>query len=289
IDPITGEMVVFRYDIEAPFLTWAVVAADGTMAQPETIIDGVDRSFMIHDFAITERFLVLTVAPAVFDIDAMLAGGPMLAWKPELGVRIAVIPRDGVGQIRWFETDPFWVWHYANAYEVDNTIRMDFPQWNAPGFLTPGTLITGQYARAVLDLDAGTIEIEVLQDAMAEFPRIDDRRLGRQHRYVILTAGSGTIALAPGEHDALCRMDIESGTWEQYESGGAIGETVFAPRVGSTGELDGYYLAFVNSVTDDHTSLDIWDAASFPNPPRARIHLPQRVPNGLHGNWFPVA
>ena len=34
IDPVTGEMVVFRYDIVAPFLTWAIVAADGSVATP---------------------------------------------------------------------------------------------------------------------------------------------------------------------------------------------------------------------------------------------------------------
>ena len=27
IDPVTGEMIVFRYDVEAPFLIWAIVGA----------------------------------------------------------------------------------------------------------------------------------------------------------------------------------------------------------------------------------------------------------------------
>ena len=62
-----------------------------------------------------------------YDIDAMLAGGPMLSWQPDLGMRIAVIPRDGSGPVRWIETDAHWVWHYANAYEIGNTISMDFP------------------------------------------------------------------------------------------------------------------------------------------------------------------
>jgi carotenoid cleavage dioxygenase len=61
---------------------------------------------------------------------------------------------------------------------------------------------------------------------------------------------------------------------------------VFAPRPGSTDELDGYYLAFVTKLADDRTVLGVWDAADFPGPPRATVHLPQRVPNGLHGNWF---
>ena len=31
IDPVTGEMLLFRYDVEAPFLIWAVVGPDGTV------------------------------------------------------------------------------------------------------------------------------------------------------------------------------------------------------------------------------------------------------------------
>jgi carotenoid cleavage dioxygenase len=65
-----------------------------------------------------------------------------------------------------------------------------------------------------------------------------------------------------------------------------VGEPVFAPKPGATGELDGYYVAFVNALDAEHTTLDVWDARTFPAPPVARLHLPQRVPNGLHGNWF---
>ena len=75
-------------------------------------------------------------------------------------MRIAVIPRDGSGPVRWIETDAYWVWHYANVYEVGNTIAMDFPHWNVPGFLTPDTEVTGTYVRSVLDPARGTIEFE---------------------------------------------------------------------------------------------------------------------------------
>ncbi len=137
IDPVTGEMVVFRYDITEPYLTWAVVAADGTMAVPETPVESVDRGYMVHDFAVTEHHVVLSLGPTVFDLEAMAQGEPMLAWKPELGMRIAVIPRSGSGPVRWIETDAYWVWHYANAYEVGDTIRLDFPLLGHGGL--PGT------------------------------------------------------------------------------------------------------------------------------------------------------
>jgi len=68
--------------------------------------------------------------------------------------------------------------------------------------------------------------------------------------------------------------------------GAVIGEVVFAPRPGGTAELDGYYLTFGTSLDDGHSALYVWDADAFPWPPRARVRIPQRVPNGLHGNWF---
>src|SRR5262245_50327837 len=62
VDRASGEMVVFRYDSEAPFLSWAVVDASGTVTRPPTVVEGVDRGFMIHDFVLTERHVVLIIA-----------------------------------------------------------------------------------------------------------------------------------------------------------------------------------------------------------------------------------
>ncbi len=40
IDPVTGEMVVFRYDVSEPYLTWAVVGADGSVTRPPAEVPG---------------------------------------------------------------------------------------------------------------------------------------------------------------------------------------------------------------------------------------------------------
>jgi carotenoid cleavage dioxygenase len=287
VDPTTGEMVVFRYDVTEPFLTWAVIGADGTVTRPATAIQAVDRGFMVHDCAITGRYLVLFLGPAVFDLDAMAAGGPLLRWEPELGMRIALVPRDGVTPTRWIETDPFWVWHVANAYDDGSRVVVDYPRFNTLAFLDRDGLPGGRYTQAVLDPEAGTMQDTTIHDGISEFPRIDERLLGRRHRYVTVGAASGP-ALTSGEHDVLCRADLTTGAWETYETGATIGEVVFAPRPGGTDELDGWYLTFGTSLDDGHSALWVWDAGDFPGPPRARVRIPQRVPNGLHGNWFPA-
>src|SRR5688572_31555066 len=45
VDPTTGELVLFRYDVEEPFLTWAIVGADGEVAVPPQPLD-LDRPHM---------------------------------------------------------------------------------------------------------------------------------------------------------------------------------------------------------------------------------------------------
>lgn len=286
VDPATGETVVFRYDVEAPFLTWAVIGADGTVTRPATTVDGVDVGFMIHDCAITERYLVLIIGPAIFDLESMAAGGPMMKWEAERGTRIALVPRDG-SAVQWLDAEASWVWHIANAYDDGDTVVVDHPRWSTLSFLLPNMPSVGTYVRRVLDPKAGTATTTVVHDGPSEFPRIDDRLAGRKHRYVVVGASSGKSG-TKGEHDVVCRLDLETGEWVTHDAGAAIGEVAFAPRPGGTDELDGWYLTFATPFDRDHSALYVWDAADFPGPPRARVRTPQRVPNGLHGNWFPA-
>lgn len=287
-DPATGEMVVFRYDVEAPFLTWAVVAADGTVSRPPTPVEGVDEGYMIHDFAITRRYVVLVVSPLQFDLGAMFSGGSPLAWKPSLGTRIALIPRDG-GPTRWAHTDAFWAWHYANAFDDGDVVQLDLPCSSSPkmaiGDADPAPL-TGGFTRATIDPAAGTVELHRLDDHVLEFPRIDDRLTGLRHRHLVVAGRSTDPRVRPGEHDQLYRYDMDAGTSVRLDAGAAAGEAVFAPRAGGTDELDGYYLTFATDLDADRTSLWVIDAADFAAGPVAKVRMPHRVPNGLHGNWF---
>jgi carotenoid cleavage dioxygenase len=302
VDPLTGEMVVFRYDIEEPYLTWAVIGPDGKVIRPPTTVEGVDSGFMIHDFAITEHHLILTIGPAQFDLDAMLTGGAVLQWKPELGTRIAVIPRDGSSGPMWIHTEAFWVWHFANAYELYSSgatdatsdelrIVVDFPWWSTLGLgladADAGPM-RGAFTRATLIPSRGAVELEHLDEVATEFPRIDDRLVGHEHRYLTVAAVSGRHELVRGEHDRLIRYDMQTGRSDAFDCDGVIGEVTFAPRPGGTEELDGFYVGFATSFGKDRSAWGyVWDASEFPTDPVAKVSIPQRVPNGLHGNWFP--
>jgi carotenoid cleavage dioxygenase-like enzyme len=136
IDPRTGELFAFCYTFAAPYLTWTVVRPDGT-ATPPRPVDGLERPAMIHDMALTERYLVLVVAPLFFDLATARRGGSMLTWQPDTGTRIALVPRDG-GPVRWCSGEAFWLWHTVNAHDAGDTVVLDYVEWSQPEGVVPG-------------------------------------------------------------------------------------------------------------------------------------------------------
>lgn len=289
IDPRTGEMVVFRYDIAEPFLSWGAVAGDGTVTTPLQPID-VGGPFMIHDFAITESSVVIFVGPLAFDFDAMFSGGGLLSWKPELGMRIAVVDRR-TGALRWIHTDAFWVWHFANAFDRTapggrHEIVVDYTDWSRPGLLAPGDdPMTGGICRATLDPAAGTIRVDRHSDRLADFARIDDRLIGQEHGSFVVTAS--TPDHRAGQHNEVIHVDAATGATSSWDGGTSdFAELCFVPAPGGDAEA-GSYVTFSTDRETLESDFVVFAADDIAAGPIARIPLPHRVPAGLHGNWFP--
>lgn len=290
IDPESGEMILFRYGLEEPYLYWASIGADGRLLRSPEVIAEIDRGYMIHDFAITRDYLVLIINPATFDLEKAAQGASPLAWEPDRGTRIAIVPRGPQGgKIRWIETKAFWCWHYANAWQEGPEIVTCFPWWSHLAFGVPGAEpARGEFVRARIDPAAGNIRFEVLDDRPTEFPRVDDRHQGRPTRFVTVVHGS-PAARESRTHDELFRFDVMRGTVAEHRfPGQAIGEAVFAPKTGTSEEGAGYILTFATDRATMASSFVILDAQDFSGEPVAIVRLPQRVPLGLHGIWCPL-
>ena len=57
-------------------------------------------------------------------------------------------------------------------------------------------------------------------------------------------------------------------------------------REGTTAEDDGYLLTYAHNPDRGASDLVILSATDFCGDELARIHLPVRVPLGLHGSWI---
>ena len=293
IDPVTGELVFFGYDVMGPpWLRYHVVDATGALVRSEDIEIG--GPVMVHDFAITERHVVFFDLPVVFDFELVGKRFPF-SWKPEYGARVGVMPRDGgSADVVWADVEPCYVFHPLNAYEDGDRIVVDVARHptmfardhNGPADGEP-TL-----DRWTIDPTARKVVEERLDDHPQEFPRIDDRLAGRRHRYgygttfAVDPAGGGGAGLRIG---GLLKHDLHAGTTTVWDPGPgrSAGEAVFVEDGPSAGEDEGWLLSVVYDGERDGSDLVILDARDFGADPVATVRLPQRVPFGFHGSWVP--
>lgn len=287
IDPTTGEMFVIRYDLVAPFLAWGAVGADGVATKPLEAID-LDGPHMVHDFVLTADHVVICVMPVQFDLTAMLTGaGDPLAWDGAQPTRIAVLPRSGTAaDVRWFDVEPFWAYHFANAFEDGDQICVDFARFHHFA-LGPSQGQSGGACRLRIDLRTGATSLTDLDDRICEFPRVDDRLQTLDHRrFTASTKAPGSHHLHAGEFDVLLQVDTHTGDVAEWSSPGkCFGEVAFAPAEGSE-PGEGYLVTFQSDVATRAAEWIVLDASDVAAGPIASVELPFRVPNGLHGNWF---
>lgn len=287
IHPVTGDLFALSYDLVSPTVRIHHIGPDGILRRSFDVT--LSAPSMIHDFVLTERHIVLLIGPAVFDMAAMMEGKSFLQWREQLGTRIAVMPLDG-DSVRWFETDPFFVFHFANGFERGSDIVVDYVQHEKlhVGHGKPNT-VPPTLRRLVLDTASGRIKRQSWFDKVAEFPRIDDRRTAIAARYVYaptltdtLTGGNGASAT----FNCLLRIDTETGDVQRHDFGNRIaGEAVFIPRGES--ERSGWLATYVYDPETETSEFVLLDAEGIDDGPVLRLRMPQRVPQGLHGTWVP--
>lgn len=211
------------------------------------------------------------------------------SWNPKYPARVGVMPRDGGNaDVRWFDVEPCYVFHPLNAYDSpeDNTIVLDVvrhPKMFATDHLGPNegppTL-----DRWTVDLSAGKVREERIDDHDQEFPRIDERLTGKRHRYGYApTVGEGLDGGA-----TLLKHDLVGGNsvTRSFGDGKSLGEFVFHPSSPTAAEDDGVLMGYVYDAATDRSELAIVDAGTLQD--IASIKLPHRVPAGFHGNWVPA-
>jgi carotenoid cleavage dioxygenase len=284
VDPVTGEMLFFGYDVFGPpFLRYHVVAANGQLVKTEPV--SIPAPAMIHDWAITSTRVVFFDLPVLLDLDRR----PFpFAWHPENGARVGVMPRAGKDEdVVWIDVDPCFVYHPLNAYDdADGNVVVDVPRYPEM-FVTqdtgPGATSPPQLERWVIDPEHRRVSTEVLDDAGQELPRIDDRQVGRVHRYGYTMEISAEWEIGNG----LRKHDLVTGTVERHDGGGglAFGEPIFVPASPDAGEDEGWVLSVAYDAATDSSALSVIDATDFAGPPVAVVRLRRRVPYGFHGIW----
>lgn len=290
-DPETGELHAVSYYWGRPVLEYTITDRQGHVRHRVDI--PVEDGPMVHDCSLTETTVVLYDLPVTFSFDAVAAGRSFpYEWNPAHPARIGLLPREGhADDVVWFEVEPCYVFHPLNAYDDGDTVVLEVvrhPKMFDRDKLGPNDGPPTLW-RWTVDRVAGRVREEQLDDTPIEFPRVDERVVGRRHRF-----GWGTGLGVEGDDitfrgGGFVRYDLTTGAHETVDFGPGRhpGELVFVPRTADAAEDDGWFLTLVHDRAEHRSELVVLDAAALGDGPVARVHLPLAVPLGFHGNWIP--
>ena len=83
-------------------------------------------SSMVHDWAVTENFVVFPIIPLTASLERLKAGGPLYVWDGSEDVYLGVVPRKG-STVRWYRGTNRFASHIMNAYDDGRHIHIDTP------------------------------------------------------------------------------------------------------------------------------------------------------------------
>ena len=257
---------------------------------------------MVHDMAVTERYLVVPLPPVSLNFSSPVADGPRrFALKPGEPLRLLVMDKNDITKRRVFELPPQMVFHVGNAHETaDGQIVLSYIGAPDAWFLDQGAVAlmsakpsaTGHLSTqfATLDMNSGKAHVQAVAGEV-EFPRIDPRRIGLPARWLLTGASWRTFA---DRRNALLHglqlLDTQSGRTQRFDYGEhmVVEEHILVPKPGKSGELDAWLLGTTFDARRQATVLNLLDAAHIADGPIAQAVLPYMLPLGFHGNFTPT-
>ena len=310
IDPKTGNMVAIGYaasGICSDDVTCMEVSPSGELVREKWF--KVPYYCMMHDFGITEDYLILHIVPSVGSWERLEQGKPHFGFDTTMPVYLGVIPRrDDLKQedIRWFKRDNCFASHVLNAWQEGTKIHFVTPE--AKNNMFPffpdvhdapfnGMEAMSKLTDWVVDLASNGEEFDAivpLTETASEFPRIDDRFTGVKNRYgwslemdmrrpVEIRGGSAGGALM----NCLFLKDLQTGAEQHWWCGpvSSLQEPCFIPRSKDAPEGDGWIVQVCNRLDEHRSDLLLFDALEIEKGPIATIRVPIQLRFGLHGNF----
>ncbi|MBA0852235.1 hypothetical protein Goshw_002904 [Gossypium schwendimanii] len=290
VDPQSGEFFALSYDvIQKPYLKYFRVSPDGKKS-PDVEIP-VEGPTMIHDFAITENFVVIPDQQVVFKLPEMIHGGSPVVYDKNKMSKFGVLAKNAIdgSEIKWVEAPDCFCFHLWNAWEEPETDEIVV----IGSCMTPPDSIFNESDESLksvlseirLNLKTGKSTrrpiISESEQVNLEAGMVNRNLLGRKTRFAYLA-----LAEPWPKVSGFAKVDLSTGEVKKYMYGDHRygGEPLFFPLNLSTNEDDGYILAFVHDEKTWKSELQIVNAMDLQL--EATVKLPSRVPYGFHGTFI---
>jgi carotenoid cleavage dioxygenase-like enzyme len=307
IDPLTNELVSIGYEatgLASDDLYIGTLDGNGRLHHEVSL--KMPYVSLIHDMAITHRHVVLPFGNYVTSHERLREGKIHWGWDPKKPSMIGVIPRGGTAKdVRWFEGPERCMMHVFNAHSVGNKVILYAPFYesnffpffpNVDGTPFDPTRARAYIRRITLDLDkrSNKYEEEILWPMpVGDLGKVDPRVVSFESRYLYTQfhdpdrpglRASGGLGGPPA--NSYGRFDIQTGEIQKFYAGEthALQECSFVPRNGGS-EGEGYLVGVATNTAENRSELVIADAQRLGEGDVARVLLPFRISQQVHGVW----
>nr|AAS68632.2 putative 9-cis-epoxycarotenoid dioxygenase [Chorispora bungeana] len=291
VDPESGELFALSYDVVSkPYLKYFRFSPDGKKS-PDVEIQ-LDQPTMMHDFAITEKFVVVPDQQVVFKLPEMFRGGSPVVYDKNKVSRFGILDKyaEDSSNIKWIDVPDCFCFHLWNAWEEPETEEIVV----IGSCMTPPDSIfneSDENLKSVLSeirLNLKTGESNrrpIISDedkqVNPEAGMVNRNMLGRKTKFAYLA-----LAEPWPKVSGFAKVDLSTGEVKKhlYGENRYGGEPLFLPGDNEGGEDDGYILCFVHDEKTWKSELQIVNAVSLEV--EATVKLPSRVPYGFHGTFI---
>lgn len=255
----------------------------------------IGKAAYIHDWAMTERHLIILVQPWINEaLRPPVVEG--FEWRPEEGFKFLIVDKDDFSKRRWAQGPARAFYHTGAAWEeADGTIRLDAALYREPVLGVGGGVdeIQGRWggrdARFVSDLTQIVIppsgDARLMETGLdGDFPQVDPRRHGLSRRLTALVTGQ------PQSRPGLSGVSVhdwETGRTDTFDFGETrmVEEFLFVPKPDGQAEADSWLVGPVLDLKSGTTEICVFDAGHVSDGPVCIWRGERAWPLGFHGTW----
>lgn len=306
IDYDTFEMYFYGYEaggLATRDFAFCVADASGNLVREEWF--EAPYVGLVHDFAVSKEHVVFPFQPITADHARIAAGGVHWVWEPEQGTLVGIMPRGGsVKDLRWFRGPARSFFHFMNAHSEGDRVHIDFGVMDeaffpfireASGLEGPGVPGPNSgFVRWTFDL-ASEAEtwVETPLGPPGDFPLVAKKDHMKPYGvgyYQILDpeVGPPMIAGPVGVGlNTVVRINVRTGELRSYcpGAGRTVQEHMHIPSVQAGHE--GYLVFAVDLHETMSSEIHVLSAEHPERGALARIGMPMRLRNQVHGSWVP--
>lgn len=123
------------YSVNPAALIIYHISAHGQLLQTHILPQSATP--MIHDFMITDTKIVIIAPPYTSSNAQGKAFVDLFEWRNDQPTQVLIIDKDDLSSVTQIEIEPFWVFHFGNAYDISaSQIGFDFALHDDPSFMT---------------------------------------------------------------------------------------------------------------------------------------------------------